>query len=145
MCYSPYTDYGFVGATSSELVVHDIAANTSTRLTNETLTDQIPQVAPNGHVIVWQACDAASCGIKQAVLSGTTWTISSVTSTPDLEDNPDTDGVDVVYDSNRSTSTSGSDIYFRTVAGGPEMPIRRAGNRPIRYAKSYDSNLSAGD
>ena len=118
-----YIDNGFVGATPSELVVHDITANTATRLTNDTLADQGPQVAPNGQVIVWQSCTVTTCDIKQAVRTGTSWIVSPVTNTTENENNPDTDGVNVVYDSNRATSASGNDIYFRAVAGGPEMQL----------------------
>jgi uncharacterized repeat protein (TIGR01451 family) len=124
-----YIDNALPAASSPELVVHDIAANTSTRLTNDTITDQGPQVAPNGQVIVWQACLVGTCNIDQAVYNGTNWTVSAVTNTTETENNPDTDGVNVVYDSNRATSASGSDIYFRTVAGGPEMQLAVPGRQ----------------
>ncbi|HYK90498.1 MAG TPA: hypothetical protein VE398_17115 [Acidobacteriota bacterium] len=40
---------------------------------------------------------------------------------PDIENNPNTDGIYVVYNSNRSASASGSDIYLNPVAGGAEL------------------------
>jgi len=77
--------------------------------------------------IVWQACSGSNCDIDQAVLSGSTWTVSGVTSTPDIENNPDTDGVNVVYDSNRATSVGSLDIYFRQIDSSPEVQIALAG------------------
>jgi hypothetical protein len=121
-----YLDLGLTGGANGEIVVHDIAANTSTRLTNDTADDELPQVAPNGQVVVWRTC-STNCDINQAVFSGTTWTVSSVASTPDQENNPDTDGVDVVYDSNRATSNGWSDIYFRQIDGSPETQISLPG------------------
>lgn len=113
-------------ALGPDLVVHNISANTATRLTNDAAVDQAPQVSPNGQVVVWQTC-SSTCNINQAVNSGTSWTISAVTNTPEANNNPDTDGVNVVYDSNRATSVGGSDIYFRQIDSSPEVQIALAG------------------
>src|SRR5882762_302847 len=149
-----YIDYGLPGDVGSgEIVAHDIAANTATRLTNDGVVDQNPQVAPNGNVIVWETCPSfTTCDISQAVRTGTTWTVSSVASTPDSENNPDTDGTNVVYESNRATSVAGRDIYFRLVDGGPETQLEIVGfqSNPsiaagiIAFQSAADS-LSAND
>lgn len=125
-----YIDGGLPGGSAGEIVAHDIAANTATRLTNDGVADQNPQVAPNGNVIVWETCPTlpnTNCDINQAVRGGTTWTVSSVANTAYPENNPDTDGTNVVYDSDRPTSVVGRDIYFRLVDGGPETQLEIAG------------------
>jgi hypothetical protein len=140
-----YIDLGFPGGAAGELVVHDIAANTSTRLTNDAVVDQSPHVSPNGQVVVWQSFNGTSYDVKQAVLNGTSWTVSNVTSASDSENNPDTDGTYIVYDSNRATSNSGSDIYFRLVSG-PEMQLAVPGvQTQPRVASGIIAFLSSPD
>jgi hypothetical protein len=66
-----------------------------------------------------------SCDVFKAVRTGSSWTVTSLAQTADGEYSPDTDGTYVVYDSNRATSASGSDIYFTPVAGGPETQLAK--------------------
>ncbi len=121
-------DVGLAGGPLGEIVAHDIAASTATRLTNNATADQNPQVAPNGNLIVWETCPTpTNCDINQAVRSRATWTVSILANTADSERNPDTDATNVVYHSNRPTSVAGTDIYFRLVDGGPETQLEIAG------------------
>jgi len=72
-----------------------------------------------------EMCVGANCDILKAVRTGGAWTVSSVVATPSNEENPDTDGTWIVYDSNR---TGNSQIYFQPVGGGAETQLVTAGD-----------------
>jgi hypothetical protein len=116
-----YVDFGL--QPSGELVVHDLAAGTSVRLTNDVAFDQNPSVSPDGNTVVWEHCATSltNCDIWQAVKTGAVWTVGIVAATASSENNPDTNGTLVVYDSDRGT---GSDIFWRPVAGGAEVRLQ---------------------
>lgn len=91
-----------------------------------------PRVAPEGDVVVWEACEpwpSLQCGVQQAVRTGDDWELSDVTATSNFA-SADTDGTYVVYhDANPRTGVGGreTDIYFRPVAGGPETRLTLPG------------------
>lgn len=109
-----------------ELVIHDLATSSSTRITNDTAYDANPSVSPDGTVVTWEHCATSSsnCDIWQAVRTGAVWNITTASGTADPEANPDTNGSLVVYDSYRSGNP---DIYWRPVNGGPEVELQISG------------------
>ncbi len=122
-----YVDYDLHGA--GEIVAWDLATSTAQRLTTDNDQDQNPQVSHDGTVIVWEHCPAANladCNIYQAVRGSSGWTVSVASADPATEQNPDTNGTIVAYDSSRASATD-PDIYFRPVAGGAETQLAIAG------------------
>jgi hypothetical protein len=125
-----WVDFDVAGG---EVVTYDRTAGTTQRLTNNTGFDRRPNVSPDGNVIVWEnkpALDLNDPGdIYKAVKTGGAWTVSQVTSTPDNESWPDTNGTVVVYSSNRSSSTAGADIYWTDLATGAETQLALNGEQ----------------
>jgi hypothetical protein len=119
-----YVDFGL--EPSGELIVHDLSTSGSTRLTNDTALDVNPAVSADGNVVVWEHCPTTqtNCDIWQAVRTGPSWTVTVAAANAAPESNPDTNGVTVVYESNRSGN---SDIYWRSVAGGAETQLQLPG------------------
>ena len=105
-----------------EIVVHDLATATTTRLTNDLLHDSNPTVSPDGTAIVWEKCQTlgAGCDIWQAVRNGTGWSEQQLTDTAAEERSPDTNGQMVVYHSVRDGE---SDIFWQPVGGGAEQRL----------------------
>ena len=92
--------------------------------------DENPALAPSGNAVVWEQTNAlTSRDIMKSVRVGGVWmTAEVVANTTAAENNPDTDGTYVVYDSNRAGSLTGHDIYFQTLSGpGPESQLEIAG------------------
>jgi alpha-tubulin suppressor-like RCC1 family protein len=101
--------------------------------------DSSPALSPTGDAIVWERCDTSftNCGIMKSIRSGSVWGPAQVVAdTPYNEANPDTDGVNVVYDSERPSAT-GVDIYYQPLVGGPEVQLELAGEQ-------RNPNISAG-
>ena len=119
-----YIDLGLQA--NGELVVSDLVTHVSTRITNDTVGDGNPSVAPSGNVVVWEHCTSSftSCDIYQAVKTGAIWTTSVVSDTLGPASNPDTNETLVVYDSQRGTN---SDIFWRSVGGGGETQLEIPG------------------
>ncbi len=128
-----YMDYGLEG--HGELVIHDLTSNTSRRITNDAANDQNPAVSPDGNVVTWEhsATSTSNNDIWQAVRNSSFWQVSVASDTDTLnpqtntfnpEANPDTNGTLVVYDSLRN---SNGDIFWRPVAGGPEVQLQLPG------------------
>jgi len=117
--------------------------------------DTSPAVSPAGTAVVWERCDSGftNCGIMRSIFSGGTWGPSEVVAdTPSHEENPDTDAVNVVYDSDRATSVGGPDIYFQPLAGGPETQLQINGvqrnpgiDQGVIAFESAPTFASAGD
>jgi len=81
--------------------------------------DISPAVSPAGDVVIWSSCSGFTCSIMKSTRSGGVWSAPSlVRSAPAA--NPDTDGTDIVYDSN-------GDICFQSVGGGVETQLAQAG------------------
>ena len=101
---------------TGELMAADIGGAT-VRVTNDSRSDDHPQVAPLGELIVYESClTAGNCDIRQAGWNGSSWVVTSLTNNADPEANPDSDGVVVVYDAYRSGER---DIYWQPAGGAP--------------------------
>lgn len=110
-----------------DIYAYDLAAGTATNVSQSSLLEMNPNVAPDGDIIVWERCIGSNCDILQSVLSGAAWGSPAVVSaTSGNESNADTDGTTVVYDSERASPT-GQDLYFKSVLGGPETRLELAG------------------
>jgi hypothetical protein len=119
---------------SGDVYAYDLAANPPLPpqlVSGSPLVEQNPNVAPDGNTIVWEQCPTSTvdCDVFKAVRTGGTWKASPVANTPDPEANPDTDGTWIVYDANRAGNPTGRDIYFQSVAGGPEIRLALPGDQ----------------
>ena len=119
-----YIDSGLQA--SGELVIHDLTASSSVRITNDAHPDQNPQVSPDGNVVAWEHClsSLSNCDVWQAVKSGPVWDVGVVSGSLNPEGNPDTNGTLVVYDSLRSGN---ADIFWKPAAGGAEVQLQMPG------------------
>src|SRR5882757_2603855 len=117
--------YEDLNSVEGDIFVFDLAANPPVppqRLSTSTHTADSPGVAPDGNTVVWEECVGSNCDIVKAVRAAGIWTVSTVVNSISNEENPDTDGTWIVYDSNRPSGTA-SDIFFQPVAGGPERQL----------------------
>jgi hypothetical protein len=98
------------------------------QITSDARTDQQPQVAPLGDLIVYESCqtDANNCNVRQAGWNGSGWVVTSLTNNSEPEANPDSDGVIVVYDAIRSGER---DIYWQNAGGDTEQNLALAGEQ----------------
>jgi hypothetical protein len=129
------TSVAFVNVDSAsgdtDIAVADVNAPTAplTNLSASPALDGNPAIAPNGNLVLWEACNGSfsNCDVKRASRAGGIWGVAEpVSDTLGNETNPDTDGVTIVYDSDRPSAT-GQDIYFQPVAGGVETQLSLAG------------------
>ncbi len=113
-----YADFGLGTAGTGEIVAYNLLTSTQTRLTNDLAFDQNPAVSPLGNAVVWEKCATSlvNCDIWKAERTVMGWVTSPVADTLSPEANPDTDGVYIVYNSQRPGS-QGQDIFFRTLSG----------------------------
>lgn len=87
-----------------------------------------PNVSPDGNAVVWENCPTPSnCDIWKAVRSGGPWATSTVIDTPGFEENPDTDGTWITYDSNQGSTTW--HVYFVPLAGGQVTQLALGGTQ----------------
>lgn len=122
-----WQDFSFSASTvQTEIVAHDLATNSTTRLTTDALLDRSPAVSSDGRVVVWAKCQTSGsgCNIWKAVNAGGVWTSSAVTGDEGEEASPDSNGTVIVYVSTRAGE---SDIYSKPVAGGAETRLALAG------------------
>lgn len=142
-----------LAAGNGDIIVGSVAAPGAplVNLSSSTDIDTSPAVSPAGTAVVWERCTASfiNCGIMRSMFSGGSWSAAEVVSdTPSYEQNPDTDGLHVVYDSNRAISTGGPDIYFQPLAGGAEMQLQINGTQRnpsiSRGAVAFES-IATGD
>lgn len=143
-----WQDFSFrTSVLEPEIVVHDLNANQTIRLTDDALLDRTPQVGPDGAVVVWVKCSTTGtgCDVWKAVNSGGTWTSAAVTGSEGEESSPDTNGSVIVYASTRSGET---DIFWKPVGGGTESRLSFAGaqrNPSISGSLiAFDHQTSAG-
>jgi hypothetical protein len=94
------------------------------------LQEQNPNVSPAGDIIVWEQCPtAANCDVMMSTLSGGVWGAPvPIANTSFNEENPDVDGVNVVYDADRGAAT-GRDIYIHPLSGGAETELEIPGEQ----------------
>jgi Tol biopolymer transport system component len=108
----------------AEIVGYDRATGVATRLTNDTLYDQLPAISPAGDVVVWMKCqvDDTGCHIWQATHSASGWSPATQLTSAAEQSLPHTDGHVVTYvttPAGTSWSTGGH-IAWQPVGGGPE-------------------------
>jgi hypothetical protein len=132
----------------SEIVVYDLATNTTTRLTNDALLDINPQVSADGNVIVFQKAATTGTGSDIWVSVQTSpgvFTTSAITGSLGEDIHPTTNGSVVAYASTRGGET---DIYFQPVGGGAEVQLALAGvqRNPSMSGDqiAFESNESGG-
>lgn len=133
-----WMDMAFAGTSGQpEIVAHDLAGGSSTRLTSDAAYDSDAAVSPGGDVIVWTKCigsgGTSGCDIYKAVRSGSAWTATGLPLLGE-EAQPDTDGTIVAYGSDRSGEL---DIYWQLVSGGSEEQVTLAG-------RQRNPNVSSG-
>jgi Thrombospondin type 3 repeat len=117
-----------LNAGNADIIVYDLATSGPLiNLSNSVESDDSPGISPGGDALVWERCVGSNCDILQSVKSSGSWSAPVVLAgTLSNEENPDTDGISVVYDADRGT---GSDIYFQPLAGGTETEIEIAGEQ----------------
>ena len=141
--------YQDLNSGNGDIFVYDLAANPPLppqKLSTSNNTEDSPGVAPDGNTVVWEECVGSNCDIVKAVRAAGAWTVSTVVNSPSNEENPDTDGTWIVYDSNRSGN---SDIFFQPVAGGPERQLAIAGEQTNPSISQgvivFESRLTSAD
>jgi hypothetical protein len=128
-----------------EIMVAESSTPTAplTNLSASPAYDANPQLAPNGDIVVWEACNPAftDCDVLRAFRTAGSWgPAEPVAALPtEYELNPDTDGATIVYGSDRPSPT-GQDIYFQPVAGGPETQLSLPGIQ--QWARISDGVIS---
>lgn len=113
-------------AAAAEIVVHDLATGTTTRLTDDAFLDKNPEVSPGGDVVVWVKCAtlATGCDVWRAVRTATGWSAAAVSGAGGEESLPDTDGDVVVFASSRpSGGSTEQDIEVVRLDGGPSRRL----------------------
>ena len=112
-----------------DIVVADLPSGAPVNISASADRDFNPALAPSGNAVVWQHDSATTFSdILKATRSGGVWSSPQVVSaTIDNENNPDTDGTTVVYDSQRAFSIGGSDVYFQPLSGGAETQLEIPG------------------
>lgn len=125
-----WEDFGPIGTlVSTEIVIHDLVTESTTRLTDDELLDLNPMVSADGSVIVWRKCQTtkpAGCDIWQATRTSSTWVITQLTSGGDEETSPATNGEVVVY---LSTKDGETDIAWQPLGGGTEQRLSLPGQQ----------------
>jgi hypothetical protein len=126
------TTLAFIDTSSlpTRVFVVDISGGAPIQLSSGTGSAQNPAVAPSGNVVVWEQCPVTilNCDIMRSVRSGGVWgPAEPVSNSTEPESNPDTDGTWIVYEASRGGFLTGSDIYFKRVAGGAETQLQIAG------------------
>jgi hypothetical protein len=122
-----WQDFSFnASPVEPEVVLHDLAAGPSTRLTNNALLERDVAVSPDGNVAAFTQCNSSgtSCDVLMATRSGGVWTTSALTSGSGEEGTADTNGQLVVYSSTRAGDT---DIFIQSAGGGPERQLALPG------------------
>jgi len=112
---------------NGDIYAYDLVSGIATNLSHAFDSDGNPSVSPGGDVVVWERCFGSNCDILQSLRAGGIWGApTTVAATSSTEGNPDSDGITVVYDSDRPSATA-KDIYLRPVAGGTETQLGLAG------------------
>lgn len=111
----------YVDLWTQELIAARLAVSV-TQLTLDGRIDRQPDVAPSGDLIVWESCQllASNCDVAQASWNGTSWQVTSLTTTGESEANPATDGTIVAYDADRGGARH---IYWQPAGGGAEQAL----------------------
>jgi len=113
---------------SSEISIFDQSTGTVTRLTNDALDDENPEVSPTGNAVVWEKCqtNGTGCDVYLATPTGPGTFATKVLTGAGEDRRPNTDGQIVVYTSNKSGE---NDIYFQRVGGSTEFHLSIPGDQ----------------
>lgn len=122
-----FVDYGLSGDMTGELLLLSLSGGAATRITNDTVQDVNPAVAPDGNLVVWERCPVsqANCDVYAASRAGTIWTWRALSTSTLNEIAPDTNGTQVVFE--RELGTNDSTLVVVPVAGGAETIIELPG------------------
>ena len=115
-------------SSASEISVYDLTTGTVSRLTNDSLLDQVPAVSPTGDAVVWEKCqiNGTGCDIYSATrTSAGTFQTQLLTGVGE-DRRPHTNGDLVVYVSDKSGE---NDIYFQRVGGSTEFHLSIPGDQ----------------
>jgi Tol biopolymer transport system component len=129
-----FVDLGTYGAPSTTItvLVADLSdPSTAIPLTNSRFNGWTTGVgvSPAGDVVVWESCDdlnPSGCDIHKATRTGTSWVVDAVTTNPDEDKYPRTDGSVITYVSIRDGE---QDIYWQAVGGGSEHRLAMPGEQ----------------
>lgn len=124
-----YVDFG-TGTGSGDIFAVALPSGTPVLVSGSPLQEQNPNVSPAGDVIVWEQCPTPSnCDVMMSTLAGGVWSApTAVVNTSFSEENPDTDGVNVVYDADRGAAT-GQDVFIHPLTGGAEIELELPGTQ----------------
>ncbi len=125
---------------NGDILLWNLATAAEELRTASPLIETSMAVSPDGNTAVWQRCSSnfTHCDIVAAMRSGGSWLPSDVATTSAYEQNPDTDGTWIVYDSDRVDSTNGPDIYLEASRWRRGGPARASGypTEPERQPRS---------
>lgn len=113
--------------TGGDVFAYDLATGgPAVNVSGSPDNDENPGISPAGDAIVWMRSGGVTgFDILKAVRTAGAWgSPQPVSATLDPEENPDTDGVTVVYDSTRAGKRS---VFFQPLAGGAETELEIAG------------------
>jgi len=125
-----YVDFG-TGTGSGDIFAVALPDGVPVLVSGSPLQEQNPNVSPAGDVIVWEQCPTpANCDVMVSTLAGGIWSApTTVVNSAFNEENPDTDGVNVVYDTDRGAGT-GQDIFIHPLSGSDaETELELAGTQ----------------
>ena len=116
---------------NGDIMVYDLSTNGPlVNVSAAVELDRSPALAPAGDTIVWERCfdpNLTDCVIMKAQRVGGIWQTATVFA--DIagasENNPDTDGTWVVFDSYQA-SVFDLDIYYQALSGGAETQLEIA-------------------
>ena len=99
----------------------------------EGFLQSVPNVSPNGNLVVWQHCDAAGyCQVLKSALANPTWSAPESVGEEDGGIGPDTDGAYVAYTTLFGTGEDvETDILIQHVTGGPVTQLVIPGRQGI--------------
>jgi hypothetical protein len=133
----------------SEILVYDLATNTTSRLTADALMDTNPAVSPTGNAVVFQKCQTNGAGCNIYVATQIAPGVFSTTLLPGQTGenfNPATNGSVVVYTATRNLETH---VYYQPIAGGAEtqLPLTGTQRNPSVSGNliAFDSQQVTGD
>lgn len=125
-----YVDFG-TGTGTGDIYAVGLPGGSPVLVSGSSLQEQNPNVSPSGTALVWEQCPTASnCDVMKSVSTGGIWSSPEfVVNSAANEENPDTDGVNVVYDADKGAAT-GRDVYIHPISGGgAETQLELAGTQ----------------
>jgi hypothetical protein len=125
-----YVDFG-TGTGAGDIFAVALPSGSPVLVSGSPLQEQNPNVSPAGTAIVWEQCPTSSnCDVMKSISTGGVWSApEAVVNSAVNEENPDTDGTNVVYDSDRGGAT-GRDVFIHPLSGAAaEVQLELAGSQ----------------